>query len=213
MTRRIRSSLALALGIAAAAWSMPATAADEARGRELYQLCVQCHTETGGGSTLALAPSIAGLPQWYVERQLFNFRDGVRGSHFDDITGMRMRPMARLLKTDDDLRAVAAHVAAMPVQKPAPTLAGGDASRGAQLFGPCTACHGADGAGNQQLNAPPINHGSDWYLLTQLKHFKAGIRGANPADVNGKLMMPMASLLADEQAMKDVIAHVMTLGK
>lgn len=213
MTRRIRSLVGLAFGIAAACLAMPSAAADEARGRELYQLCVQCHTDTGAGSPLALAPSIAGLPQWYVERQLLHFRDGVRATHYDDIAGMRMRAMARLLKRNDDVVAVAAYVSSLPPQQPVALNIGGDATRGAQLFGPCTACHGQNGEGNQALNAPPINHASDWYMLTQLKNFKAGIRGSNPADANGKLMMPMANLLADEQAMKDVIAHIMTLGK
>ena len=82
----------------------------------------------------------------------------------------------------------------------------------AQLFAPCTACHGARN-GWQQLNAPPINHASDWYLLTQLKNFKAGVRGAKPSDATGALMRPMAALLPDEQAMKDVVAHIMTLAK
>jgi cytochrome c553 len=39
------------------------------------------------------------------------------------------------------------------------------------------------------------------------------VRGTNPADTSGALMRPMAQTLADEQAMKDVIAYIMTLKK
>ena len=49
--------------------STPA-AAQDARGAELFGLCSQCHGEQGAGNQLALAPAIAGLPQWYVEAQL-----------------------------------------------------------------------------------------------------------------------------------------------
>jgi len=77
----------------------------------------------------------------------------------------------------------------------------------------CAACHGADGKGNVQMNAPPLAGQHDWYLLAQLKKFKAGHRGLNPKDVTGGQMRPMAMTLADEQAMKNVVAHIQTLGK
>ena len=66
------------------------------RGAALYGKCVNCHGENGHGKTLALAPAIAGLPQWY-ERQLYNFKFGIRG-YDTDLEGHRMRPMARMLR-------------------------------------------------------------------------------------------------------------------
>ena len=50
----------------------------------------------------------------------------------------------------------------------------------------------------------------DWYLVRQLQNFKGGIRGGS-GDSFGAQMVPMASLLADEQAMKDVAAYIGTL--
>ena len=47
----------------------------------------------------------------------------------------------------------------------------------------------------------------------QLKKFKNKIRGAHPKDLNGMKMAPMAMLLADEQAMKDVAEYIKTLAK
>jgi cytochrome c553 len=208
-----RFGAALACAILAAAVAPRAGAQDVANGERLYQLCTQCHGEAGQGNPIALAPSIAGLPAWYVENQLRAFRAGYRGLHFDDVSGMRMRPMALSLANDAELRDVAAYVGSLaPYDAPA-TLSGGDPGRGQQLYAPCIACHGLEAQGNQALNAPPLAGVSDWYALTQLSHFKAGIRGTKADDKNGQLMRPMSMTLPDEQAMKDVIAYITTLQK
>jgi cytochrome c oxidase subunit 2 len=203
--------LAAVLLVLAAVAAGSARAGDVARGQHLYQLCSQCHGERGEGNPLALAPAIAGLPEWYVLNQLKGFRAGYRGQHFDDISGMRMRPMALTLKSDADVEAAAAYVASLPVVASTPQLEGGDPARGEALYAPCIACHGLDGAGNQALGSPPINRLDDWYLLTQLQHFKSGVRGTKPGDTNGALMRPMSMTLADEQAMRDVIAYIVKL--
>ena len=204
-------SVLAALAVAMLAASAPAQAAD--RGYQLYDLCQQCHGTAGAGNAAFLAPAIAGLPQWYVEAQLKKFRAGQRGTHFDDIAGMRMRPMSLSLENDADVTAVAAYVASLAPLAPAPVLAGGDASKGQVLYAPCAACHGPDGSGNPAVFGPPLKHASDWYLLTQLANFRAGVRGAKPGDTSGALMRPMSLTLADEQAMKDVIAYIKTLAK
>ncbi len=182
-----------------------------ARGETLYTYCVQCHGEGGAGDASIGAPPIAGLDAWYVESQLLKFRSGARGAHADDEAGLRMRPMARTLASDADVKTVASYVAAMPRTTPAVTLHGGDASKGQAAFQTCVACHQQNGQGNQQLSAPPIAGAADWYLLAQLKKFKSGVRGTGPGDATGALMRPMALSLVDEQAMKDVIAHIATL--
>lgn len=179
-----------------------------ARGKELFQLCAQCHGPEGAGNQLALAPAIAGLPDWYIKAQLHNFKSGMRGTHPEDTGGLRMYPMSQTLKTDADLDAVAAYAAALPPARPAPVLTGGDPARGAQYFQVCQTCHGPDGAGNQAMQAPRISEASDWYLLSSLQKFKAGIRGTYPT---AAIMRGMASTLPDEQAMKDVLAHIATL--
>ena len=51
----------------------------------------------------------------------------------------------------------------------------------------------------------------DWYMERQLKHFKEGIRGTDPKDIFGQQMRPMAMTLADDQAILDVIAYIMSL--
>jgi cytochrome c553 len=182
-------------------------------GAELFQLCAQCHGETALGNRAVNAPSIAGLPQWYIEAQLKKFKAGGRGTHFDDLTGMQMRPMALSFHSDAEITAAAAYVAALPAQKPAPALTGGDATRGKTLYGVCTACHQADGSGNEALKAPPLTHANDWYIASSLKKFKAGVRGTNPLDASGALMRPMSQTLVDDQAIEDVVAYIATLQK
>jgi cytochrome c oxidase subunit 2 len=207
--RKSLVSLTFALVALAAA---PALAEDLERGRQVFGLCLQCHGEQGQGNPLALGPAIAGLEEWYVAAQLRNFRNGVRGMHPDDLGGLRMYPMSLSLRSDEDLQAVAAYVASLPEVKPVSLVTGGDPAKGATLYAVCGACHGPDGAGNQAMNAPRLAGTSDWYMLTSLEKYKAGIRGGNPGNPNSVLMRGMAAQLVDEQAMKDVIAHIMTLG-
>jgi cytochrome c553 len=197
-----------ALAALAAGAPLAARAEANARGGELFELCVQCHGSAGEGNPLALAPNIAGLAEWYVLGQLKNFKSGVRGTHRDDVGGLRMYPMSLSLKSDEDMQAVAAYVASLPPVRPEATLAGGDPARGAQLYTICVACHGADGAGNQAVQSPRLAGQADWYMLSSLQKLKAGTRGNYP---NAAIMRGMAGTLVDEQAMKDVIAHILTL--
>jgi cytochrome c553 len=183
-------------------------------GHEVFELCQQCHGENAGGNRLANAPSIAGLPQWYIEAQLKKFKEGGRGTHFDDLTGMQMRPMALSLRSDEEIKVIAKYVADMPAVKPEPTLKGGDAANGGKIFeASCKSCHMPDGSGNEAMKAPPLNHATDWYLLSALKKYKEGIRGANPKDPTGPMMRPMAQSLKNEQEQLDVVAYLSTLQK
>ena len=86
-----------------------------------------------------------------------------------------------------------------------------DLAAGKALYQTCSACHGADGEGNQALNSPKLSGQEDWYLKTQLHYFKSGVRGSAENDVFGKQMAPMASILADDKAINDVVAYITTL--
>jgi cytochrome c553 len=182
-------------------------------GEELYSACVSCHGADGHGNQKLGAPPIAGLPAWYIEAQVTKFRNGTRGMHPDDYEGMRMRPMARQMMNEAEVKAVSAYVASLPPAHVTPTLQGGDATAGAAFYAPCIACHGPNGQGNEQLKAPPIAGQADWYLVAQLQKFRAGIRGADPKDAQGALMRPMALALPDEQAMVNVVTHIASLSR
>jgi len=207
--------LAAALALVVVAGPSLSAAEDGSRpGDQLFQYCVACHGDAGAGNPAVAAPAIAGLPAWYVEAQLLKFRAGGRGMHPDDVEGMRMRPMSLTLRSDAEVKAVAAYVASLPPAHPAPTLTGGDAKRGETLFRPCIACHGPRGGGNQALGGPPLAGATDAYLWRQIAKFKAGIRGGDPAkDPKGAMMRPMANTLPDDQAVRDVIAYIVTLSQ
>ncbi len=88
-----------------------------------------------------------------------NSATGARGAQFNDMEGMRMRPMAMSLPSEEDVKAVAHYVGSMTPVRHAATLPG-DPKAGAALYATCSSCHGDKGAGNPDLKAPRIGgHG------------------------------------------------------
>ena len=53
------------------------------RGEQIFDTCFPCHGHDGLGNALLEAPAIAGLPRWYIERQLTNFSREFLISDFD----------------------------------------------------------------------------------------------------------------------------------
>jgi cytochrome c oxidase subunit 2 len=174
-----------------------------------FVYCTVCHGVQLGGNAVIRAPRLSDLPPWYVERQLDAFRKGWRGTHPADTGGNEMRPMASVL-TDSDIAQAVRYVA--DVDSPAPVLTvDGDEQRGELLYASCSACHGANAQGNEALASPALTGLNDWYLLTQLENFQAGVRGSEPGDTHGLQMQAATRLLPDNQAMKDVIRYISTL--
>ena len=200
--------------VAALSGCHPEGARPTLSGAEIYVAnCKQCHGVIAQGKQGIATPAIAGLASWYIEGQLVKFRTGIRGAHPEDYDGLRMRPMSMQLMNNDEVKAVSTYLASLTPMKQPVTLQGGDATAGAGSYAVCLACHGPDGKGNPALKSPSLVGQHDWYLLSQLKKFKAGIRGTNPKDITGGQMRPMSMTLADEQAMKNVLAHISTLAK
>lgn len=92
-----------------------------------------------------------------------------------------------------------------------PAFAAGDPERGAALYAVCATCHGDRGEGLHEMNGPALAGREAWYLKRQMQNFKSGARGSDPRDVYGRQMAPMAQLLADDQAIDDVIAFLTSL--
>lgn len=182
------------------------------QGKVLYSNCVPCHGDDGGGNASIGVPAIAGQEAEYVALQLNNFKNSIRGTHASDLGGLKMFPMAKTMATDAEVKAVAAYVSRLTPVVPPPTVKGNVAA-GVKLFEVCAACHKIDGSGNPALKAPSLLTTHDWYLLSQLRNFKSGARGANPKDVGGVQMAPMAMTLANEQAMRDVVAYIASLAR
>ena len=204
-TRFIVSCAVLSLGSALAHAD-----GDADKGKTSFAVCEACHGKNGEGNKALGAPRIQGQAGWYLERQLGNFKAGLRGTNPKDTFGAQMRPMAQTLVDDAAVANVVAYVGTLTAPAPEATVEG-DAAAGKAAYATCAACHGANGEGNQALNAPKIAGQHDWYLVRQLQNFKAGVRGADPKDAFGAQMRPMAATLADDAAVNNVAAYIATL--
>lgn len=189
-------------------------------GARLFNYCAPCHGTDGHGNKKYGAPAIAGLSKWYVSSQLAKFKNGQRGAHPDDVEGLRMRPMMRILKNEKHIQAVAQYVSEMRPAHPLATINGGNAIRGKTLYGnTCTACHGPDARGNQQLKAPALIRSNDWYLLRQLHKFKNRVRGGlEPATLADGSQSPGQIMLQNvvntpDQDMLDIVAYIAELAR
>ena len=173
--------------------------------------CMTCHGSEGQGNIGIAAPRIASMEPWYLKRQLESFRSGTRGAHAEDEQGLAMQPMAAKL-SDESIEDIVEWVGTFE-HIPAQTTIEGDINRGRNAYRGCESCHGPDGQGNQAFGAPALSGQNDWYLVTQLKNFKAGYRGSHPDDSFGAIMIPMARNLANDQAIVDVVSYINTLGR
>ena len=189
----------------------PATAQDLAAGQSAYTLCLACHLPDGSGNKSLNAPAIAGQEDWYLERQINYFKEGIRGKHPKDIWGAQMVPMVMTLATEKMVKDVVAYIASMKPAPPAAPTVEGDPARGEAYYLLCATCHGPDGKGIKEMDAPNLTLQQDWYLERQIKNFKEGIRGSDPKDIFGLQMKPMVMTLPDDQAIKDVVAYIGSL--
>jgi cytochrome c oxidase subunit 2 len=169
-----------------------------------------CHGPSGEGNPSLNAPRLAGQQAWYLRRQLYAFRNGLRGVHASDTYGAQMRAFASMLPDDAAIRNLAAYVETLPGHEPVATVTG-DADRGRSLYTTCGNCHGRNGEGIWALNAPRLADMSDWYLVRQLQNFRQRIRGAHSQDFYGWQMATMADSLGDDRAINDIVAYVNTL--
>lgn len=87
----------------------------------------------------------------------------------------------------------------------------GNAQAGAGMYAVCSACHGQQGEGNQQLNAPKLAGLDAWYMRRQLHNFQQQIRGTGEGDIFGMQMMPMAATVTDPATLENVLAYIGTL--
>ena len=184
-----------------------AAAADVAAGKTAYAVCAACHGPDGGGNQALNSPRIAGQEDWYLKRQLEAFRAGIRGTAPGDVAGSQMRPMAMTLADAAAIDNVVAYIKTLTAPA-APATLQGNIVTGKQLYATCAACHGPEAQGNLQLNAPRLAGQNDWYLVRQLNNFKSGLRGSQPKDAFGMQMKPMAGMLANDQAITDVVAYI-----
>ena len=201
----VKSGLVVALALNA----VPAFAAvDVAAGKVLYGTCIACHGASGEGNPALNSPALGGQDAAYIERQLSNFKAGLRGTHPADIYGMQMRSMAAILVGEAASANVAAYIGTLPTSPGAAREY--DRRNGENQYNAaCGACHGGRAEGNPALQAPRLAGLDEAYLRRQLAYFRDGVRGAAPQDRLGKQMAMMADMVSTDKDISDVIGYIL----
>jgi cytochrome c oxidase subunit 2 len=182
-------------------------AGDPVTGQALYAVCSACHGSEGEGNKAVNAPKLAGQERTYLERQLINYKSGVRGSGEGDTLGQQMAGMAATLADEKAVRDVVAYINTLPDNRPETTVTG-NAENGKDFYTTCQYCHGPEGQGYWTMNAPRLSGMDDWYMAEQLRKFRDGVRGSHPRDMYGRQMAMMADLFQDEQTVADLVAYL-----
>lgn len=177
-------------------------------GKAHFNTCKSCHGDAGQGNRDRHAPALANTDSWYLYRQLKNFNLGIRGYIPEDTLGVQMASMAKVLKDTIAMKDVVAFIETLP-EVPIKTELSGDIRKGERIYETiCGSCHGPNAKGNELMHAPRLNGVDDRYLQNQIGKFKNGLRGNHPDDTYGAPMVPMMSLLKDEQSVNDIIAYI-----
>ncbi len=181
-----------------------------AAGQQAYAACATCHGQNGEGNQALNAPRLAGLQDWYLERQLNYFKSGVRGGQGDSI-GAMMAPMAMGLD-DSTIRNLSAYIASLPVSPAAGTITDANIANGARIYDRnCKACHLENAEGTWYTDAPALAGMSDWYFVNQINNFRNRVRGMHPNDLYGEQMVWMATSMANQNEVEDVAAYLNSL--
>ncbi len=185
------------------------------RGAELYAACARCHGDQGEGIEATRAPRLAGREDWFIKKQIKQFRQGERGKDDSKETGylppeartQLMHPVADKLSRSD----TRALIKFLTTLRPAPLAPAplGDVARGRTLYSACIECHGKTAEGNRRKGAPRLTGQHDWYLFNQLLDFRMGWRGTDLKDPHVKHMRRRMDL--DDASLHDLAAYIVSL--
>ena len=172
-----------------------------------YQaMCASCHGKQGEGSLKLKAPSIAGLPDWYVLSQIEKIKSNTRAAGTNDVHLLAMRQVVATLD-QDALNALAVYIKTLKPQATTNTL-GGDPERGKALYANlCMECHRFNASGEKVFKSPPLTGLQDWYMASQFERYRELSRG--PAkDVYGHKMHTVASRMENPKDLHDILAWI-----
>ena len=158
----------------------------------LYRNCQLCHSH----QELQRGPIIDGLDDYYVLGQLKKFKHGQRGQNMDHKPEALMGSAVDALEKKD-IKRIARYIAAIDSRPYQPSVKG-NVSRGQDIFKRrCASCHGDQAEGRRLMKTGSLAVLEDWYMLTQLRHFKHGRRGIHPDDKEGRLMAEQVASMSD----------------
>ncbi len=73
-------------------------------------ICGACHGPGAEGNKELGSPKLVGIDDWYLERQLIHFKNGIRGSHPEDKSGAQMKQIVNTLKDEQAIKDVVAYI-------------------------------------------------------------------------------------------------------
>jgi cytochrome c553 len=152
--------------------------------------CAGCHGP-GGNSLVSMFPSLAGQPQAYLEKQLYDYFDGKRTN---DIMSPVMAQMQR-----SEVAAVSAYYAGQKIA-PLDPEPGSDAllEMGRRIYQDgiddrsipgCQGCHQADAKGAERY--PRLFGQQRAYFVDQIKQFRSNQRTNDRARVMRNIAKPL----------------------
>jgi cytochrome c oxidase subunit 2 len=84
---------------------------DVEAGRQRFtSICITCHGPAGDGNPALGAPPLSHQADWYLYRQLGKFRNHLRGTHPDDVSGAQMAAMSQTLPDTTAMHDVIAYI-------------------------------------------------------------------------------------------------------
>lgn len=188
--------------------------ANLAAGQALYTTCAGCHGDEGQGRPELGAPRLAGQSSAYLSHQLAMFRAGMRGSKRDP-GAYQMRARANALPNGDpSIGQVIGWIGTFTTPRPTDLDRASNAAGmpGAQAYGNlCAACHGTHGSGNKALSAPALRGLDALYIVKQVKDYRTGIRGYDPRDANGAVMVGAAQAVDSDATIDQIAAYLAQL--
>ncbi|MES3014813.1 MAG: cytochrome C [Pseudomonadota bacterium] len=198
--------LLAALSVACATLAQAAPKVEDTMAQRM-QACTGCHGAQGRAASDGYYPRIAGKPAGYLYNQLVSFRDGRR--HYALMTNL-LAPLS-----DDYLREIAEHFAALDVPYPPPQSANTSVdmlARGETLvlrgdaalkIPACVQCHGSALMGVAPAIPAIVGMPRD-YLNAQLGAWRTGSRHANAPDCMAQVARALAP--ADISALSQWLA-------
>lgn len=83
---------------------------DVTAGKQHYTPCAACHGYNAEGNESLRAPALTGLDDWYLIRQLENYKSGIRGGDPADTYGRQMQASAALLTDEQAIRDIVSYI-------------------------------------------------------------------------------------------------------
>ena len=164
---------------------------DAKRGKDVYKLCIGCHSPNGWGLKDGTFPQLSGQHRSVIIKQIADIRAGNRDNPL-------MAPIAKesVMGGPQSISDVAAYIATLPMNPEPGHGKGGNDKKAEKLFyRKCAECHGADAGGDEEKFYPRIQGQHYEYLLRQITWMREGKRrNANPNMVKRIKKMKMEDL-------------------